>query len=99
MIESELIRQTLAITFVFGLLGAAVWLLGKGRNRIRLLPGYRTKGDGHIQVVERVGITPQHTLFLLRVGSQGLLIAAHTTGCSVLASKPIARLIERVDAP
>jgi len=94
MIDSELIRQTLAIAVVFGMLGAAVWLLGKGRT-FRLLPGYRPKGERYLQVVERIGVTPQHTLLLLRIGGQGLLVAAHPTGCSVLESKPIAQLLER----
>lgn len=92
MADAELVRQVLAIAIVFGLLAAAVWLLGRRKGTMRLLMTPRSKEIAHLQVVERLRITPQHTLLLLRIGSRGLLVAVHPAGCSLLESHPLAEL-------
>jgi flagellar biogenesis protein FliO len=82
----EIVRQVLAIVFVFGLLGAAVWALRRRGFAPRCaLPAARA---GRFTVVERVGLSPQHGLYLVRIGGRALLIAAHPAGCTVLEAAP-----------
>ncbi len=87
-----------AIATVFGMLGAAVWLLGRSRGALYFLPARRGKRETRMEVVEKTRITPQHTLVLLRIGGRGLLVAVHPAGCTVLVSKPVADLLGRGEA-
>jgi flagellar biogenesis protein FliO len=80
----EAIQQALVVVFVLGLLGATLyWLRGKGLARF---PG---KGMGRMgvrrmQTIERLALTPQHSLHLVSVSGRILLIAVSPGGCSVL---------------
>ena len=51
----------------------------------------RTPGAGKrrsIQVIERMVLTPQHSLHLVRVADRTMLIAASPSGCSILEGFP-----------
>ena len=82
----EAIQQTLVVVFVLGLLGGTLyWLRGKGVAR------FNTKGMGRgaarrLQSIERLALTPQHSLHLVNVGGRTILIAVSPGGCSVLES-------------
>jgi flagellar biogenesis protein FliO len=80
----EVIQQTLVVVFVIGLLGATLyWLRGKG---VANFTGNGTgRGGGRrLQSVERLALTPQHSLHLVKVGGRMMLIAVSPGGCSVL---------------
>ena len=38
--------------------------------------------------MERLALTPQHSLHLVRIGDRGLLVAAHAAGCTLIDSRP-----------
>lgn len=80
----EAIQQTLVVVFVLGLLGATLyWLRGQGIARF----SGKTLGRGgarRMQSIERLPLTPQHSLHLVNVGGRTLLIAVSPGGCSVL---------------
>ena len=83
----EVIQQTLVVVFVLGLLGGTLyWLRSKGLAR------FNGKGMGRIggrrmQTVERLALTPQHSLHLVSVSGRVLLIGVSPGGCSVLDSE------------
>jgi flagellar biogenesis protein FliO len=78
----EIVRQMLAIGLVLGLLGAAVWALGRrGAARPFLRRG---SGDGPIEAAARLTLSPTHSLHLVRVRGRELLIAVHPGGCTLL---------------
>jgi flagellar biogenesis protein FliO len=80
------IRQALAVLTVLGILaGTLWWLRRKGLAQFALKPGSagRTR---HMKVVERLTLTPQHSLHLVRVGSRTVLIAASPSRCALLDS-------------
>jgi len=55
----------------------------------RLLAAVRPPRGGRWMVsVERLALTPQHTLHLVRVRDRAVLVAAHGRGCQVLGSWP-----------
>jgi flagellar biogenesis protein FliO len=80
----EAIQQTLVVVFVLGLLGATLyWLRRQGVAR------FNGKGVGRgsarrMQSIERLTLTPQHSLHLVNVGGRVVLIAVSPGGCSVL---------------
>ena len=80
----EAIQQTLVVVFVLALLGGSLWWL-----RAKGLASFNVKGIGRstgrrMQLVERLSLTPQHSLHLVNVGGRELLIAVSPGGCSIL---------------
>jgi len=80
----EAIQQALVVVFVLGLLGATLyWLRGQGMARF----GGKGMGRGaarRMQTIERLALSPQHSLHLVNVSGRVLLIAVSPGGCSVL---------------
>jgi flagellar biogenesis protein FliO len=80
----EAIQQALVVMFVLGLLGATLyWLRGQGMARF----GAKGMGRGaarRMQTIERLALSPQHSLHLVSVSGRVLLIAVSPAGCSVL---------------
>lgn len=84
----ELVRQILAVSFVFLLLGGAFWWLHQ-RGWLRLAGGARSrKMMRRLELAERLALTPQHSLHLIRVSNRTLLVGAHPRGLRLLANLP-----------
>jgi hypothetical protein len=89
-------RQFLSVMLVFALLGAVLVALRKGgiasiRNGVASL-GAKTLGLGRMQArtksfesVERMALTPQHALHLVRIHGREVVIATHPRGCELLS--------------
>jgi flagellar biogenesis protein FliO len=80
----EVIQQTLVVVFVLGLLGATLyWLRGRGVAQFKMTGGGRGS-TRRMQSLERLALTPQHSLHLVNVSGRVLLIAVSPGGCSVV---------------
>jgi flagellar biogenesis protein FliO len=80
----EAIQQTLVVVFVLGLLGATLyWLRGQGIARFGGKSAVRGSAR-RMQSIERMALSPQHSLHLVNVGGRVLLIAVSPGGCSLL---------------
>lgn len=77
----EIVRQALAILAVFALLGAALWTLRRG-GRMALRGGSRKCRS--LESIERLALTPQHALHLVRIRGREVVVATHPEGCAVL---------------
>ena len=78
----EVVQQVLAILLVFGLLAVTVWTLRRGSIA---LPGAfrRARGNSRsLESVERISLTAQHSVHLLRVNGRELVVMTHPQGCS-----------------
>ena len=78
------IQQALSVFLVLALLGGTLWWL-----RRRGFATFAIKGPGagrvrSMKVIERMNLTPQHSLHLVRVGDRTVLIAASPAGCSIV---------------
>lgn len=80
-LHMETWREAAALVAVFGLLGAALWAL---RQRAG---GVRTGASKSLAAVQRLALTPQHALHLVRASGRELLIATHPQGCSLLCEQ------------
>ena len=81
----ESLRQIAAVILTFGLLGGVLlWLRSK---KLVLFERPRSSKTGSLAISERLRLTPQHTLFLVQAGGRELLVAAHSTGCTLLDSR------------
>jgi flagellar biogenesis protein FliO len=91
-VAAESGRQILSLILVFALLGGTVWKFG------RFLPFRgsalkRTK-EKSLRGLERLALTPQHTLHLVDFAGQELLIATHPGGVSLVTPHARARSVE-----
>lgn len=79
----DTIQPLLAVFFVLGALAVTLyWLRAKGVARFST-PGLG-KGVRRLQAVERLALTPQHSLHLVNVSGRTLLIAVSPNGCAIL---------------
>jgi flagellar biogenesis protein FliO len=84
----EPIGQMTAVAGVLALLGAALWWLRRsGFANVRAI---RQPRGRRLERLERLALSPQHTLHLVRLGNTTLLVAASPTGCSLIRSLPSA---------
>jgi flagellar biogenesis protein FliO len=82
----DVLRQVFSVLAVFSLLGAVLWLLRRG-GRISFQGFARVQGHTRSMVaVERLALTPQHTLHIVRVNGREVLVATHPQGCSVVTA-------------
>jgi flagellar biosynthetic protein FliO len=83
----DIVRQSLAITFVLALLWAALWLL---RKRGAVSAGWkRTRGQASlIESRGRLALSPQHSIHLVRIGQRDFILALHPSGVTLLAELP-----------
>jgi flagellar biogenesis protein FliO len=80
----DAIQPTLAVLFVLGLLGGALyWLRAKGVAQFSA-KGIGRQGMRHMKCIERLPLTGQHSLHLVSVGERTLLIAVSPGSCSVV---------------
>jgi len=68
---------------VLGLLGGSLWWLrSKGLAQFsRPVSGRRER---RMQVIEKLSLSPGHSLHLIRVGDRTLLVASSPGGCALL---------------
>lgn len=74
-------QQYFAIAVVLSLLGAALWWL---RRRGYAAPAMGPRGARRLETLERLPLSPQHTLHLVRAGDETLLLACSPAGCSLV---------------
>ncbi len=84
----DIVRQSLAITFVFLLLFAALWLL---RRKGKIGSG-RSRGEaGILESRAKLVLSQHHTIHLVRMGARDLVLALHPSGVTLLAELPAKR--------
>jgi flagellar biogenesis protein FliO len=76
-------RQILSLLVVFSLLGLTVWKLGRGG--VPTLGRLQNKAKT-LQSLERLPLTPQHTLHVIDLRGRQILVATHPQGVTVLDS-------------
>jgi flagellar biogenesis protein FliO len=84
----DVLRQVFSVLLVFSLLGAALWALRRG-GKVSFQGFARKRIPGNTKsmvAVERLALTPQHTLHLVRINGREVLVATHPQGCSVVTT-------------
>jgi flagellar biosynthetic protein FliO len=82
----ELSEQLLAVLLVLGLLAGGLWALQK-KGLVRTnLRRPKMQGDARLEVLDRLALTPQHSVHLIRVADRTLLVGVSPSGCNLLES-------------
>ena len=83
----EIARQMTGMMFVFALLGAALWAVRRGGalsfGRVLRTPS-RARS---LESIERLALTPQHSLHLVRIGGREVVVATYPQGCALLTER------------
>lgn len=86
----EMMQPLLAVIGVFLLLGASLWWLR--RKGLAQFTTGGTRPARRLEVLERLPLTAQHSLHLVRMDQRTILIALSPSGCGVLeTAEPQAR--------
>ncbi len=82
----EIAYQLLTVALVLGLLLVSVRMLS--RNRAGWWTGWRRPPNRkhEIELIDRLSLTPQHSVHLLRVRSRTLLVSCQPGGATLLAT-------------
>jgi flagellar biogenesis protein FliO len=75
------LRQALSLLLVFTLLGLTLWKLRRGGS---LIPNRAAKKTRSLEAAERLALTPQHAIHLIRVHGREVLVATHPQGCTLI---------------
>lgn len=80
-------RQVLSILLVFALLGFTLWKLRRGGNPVAFRAPWRRTAAGAraMESMERLPLTPQHALHLVRIHGREIVVATHPQGCTLLS--------------
>ena len=82
----DLVRQSLAIVFVFALLWTALWFVRKKGWMVR-----RTKpAPGRLESCGKLVLTARHSVHLIRAGDRNLILALHPDGVTFLGDAQLA---------
>ncbi len=80
-------EQTLAVFIVLGLLISSLWLLRrKGFASVKLGFAHKAGEGRRIELLERMPLTPHHSLHLVRVEDRLILIGVSPSSCASLDS-------------
>jgi flagellar biogenesis protein FliO len=74
-------QQYLAVAAVLGLLGGGLWWLRRHGFAVRAIGG---RSGRSLESLERLALSPQHTLHLVRAGRVVVLLACSPQGCRIL---------------
>ena len=85
----ESVRQFCLIVIVLGALAGALAVLKKRGANVKL-PLF-VKKNRRMEIVERLTLSQQSCLVLIRIDHREILIASSAAGCSVLEERAIAR--------
>jgi flagellar biogenesis protein FliO len=80
-----MVEQILAAVLVIALLLGTVWLLRRKGLASGAPVWNRAARPGSMQVLERLQLTSQHSLHLVRLGEQVILIGVSPATCSRIA--------------
>jgi flagellar biosynthetic protein FliO len=84
----EMFGQVGAVLAVLALLGGTLWLLRRAGWARLPGAGGLARPARRLQSLDRLPLGPQHSLHLVRVGSEALLVAVFPGGCNTLARYP-----------
>ena len=83
-----MLQQFIMVLAVLALLCGALWAL-KRKGFVRTaLRRQRTDGQPQLEVMDRLSLTPQHSLHVVRLADRTLLIGVSPNSCNLLESTP-----------
>ena len=92
------LRQVFSVLLVLSLLSFALWKLRRPSSPAGWLWRKPVGVPRALETVERLALTPQHALHLVRVHGGELLVATHPQGCTLLSENGRGAGVEKASA-
>lgn len=88
----EMFQQLFAVAGVLGALFVVVWAL-KRKGWVRMSTRAPRDSGARLQVIDRLVLTPHHSVHLIRLADRTLLIGLSPSGCNLLETSPAAGIL------
>src|SRR5690348_4359514 len=79
------IQQALGVLLVLGLLAGTLWWL-RNRGLAQFAGTPRRRKSGRMECIERLPLSPTHSLHFVRIGDRAVVLATSPSGCQVVES-------------
>jgi len=87
----ELLEQILIVSAVLAVFGGGLWLLRKrGLVRLNIVSGSSKRRN--IEVLDRLPLTANHSIHVVRLADRVLVVAVSPAGCNLLDQTDMATL-------
>ena len=80
----EIFQQLWGVVLVLGILCGGLWVLKRKGWAQTALRRAREDGQPRLEVIDRLPLTPHHSLHLVRLADRTLLIGLSPNGCNLL---------------
>ncbi|MBL8228781.1 MAG: FliO/MopB family protein [Bryobacterales bacterium] len=85
----DVVQQILAAVTVIGVLLGVVWL-GQRRGLVRLMGRPSSARGQRLELIDRLALSPQHSLHLVKVDNRVFLVGLAPGSCCLLDSPDLA---------
>ncbi len=91
----EALGQAAAVFTVLAVVGLVSWLARRGSVGTFTLRALmrNAESDRQMKLIERITLTPQHSIHLIRTHERDLLLVTHPHGCSVVQEQQRSRSV------
>jgi flagellar biosynthetic protein FliO len=84
----EMFEQLVIVAAILGVLCGGLWLLKRKGWASTAMRGPRVDGQIRLEVIDRLALTPHHSLHLVRMADRTLLIGLSPNGCNLIETAP-----------
>ena len=84
----EMFEQLVMVALVLGVLCGGLWLLKRKGWAYTAMRAQRNDGQPRLEVLDRLALSPHHSLHLVRMADRTLLIGVSPSGCNLIESSP-----------
>jgi len=88
----EMFQQLFAVVAVLGALSMVVWAL-KRKGWVRMSARASRDSGTRLEVIDRLVLTPHHSVHLIRLADRTLLIGLSPNGCNLLETSNAAGIL------
>jgi flagellar biosynthetic protein FliO len=84
----EMFQQLVIVAVILAVLCGGMWILKRKGWAQTAMRRSRTDGQPRLEVIDRLTLTPHHSLHLVRLADRMLLVGISPNGCNLLECPP-----------
>jgi flagellar biosynthetic protein FliO len=88
----EMFQQLAIVAVILAVLCGGMWILKRKGWAQTTMRRSRADGQPRLEVIDRLTLTPHHSLHLVRLADRTLLVGISPNGCNLLECPPSATL-------
>ncbi|MGD1094783.1 MAG: flagellar biosynthetic protein FliO [Bryobacteraceae bacterium] len=88
----EMFQQLVIVAVILAVLCGGLWVLKRKGWAQTTMRRSRADGQPRLEVIDRLTLTPHHSLHLIRLADRTLLVGISPNGCNLLECPPSAAI-------